>query len=124
MAKAIVRVAFRSPKEEEIRAGVRSYVYTVSKPLTAQVASSGYTISDGQTLNEHDEANTELSMIIANDQNDRLRHISYIEYCGTTYKASSVVVSRPRVSIRLGAAVEVDIDTLPKKQEATHVSEP
>lgn len=123
MAKVKVRLAFRSPKEEEIRVGVRSYVYTVSKPLTAQVLSSGYTISDGQTLNEHDEASTEVSVIIANDQNDRLRHISYIEYCGTNYKVASAKITRPRVSITLGGEADVDIDTLPTKG-ATYVSEP
>lgn len=116
MAKVNVRVVFRSPKEEEIRPGVRSYVYTVSKPLRANVNSSGYTITDGQTMNELDTPQTELSVIIANDRNDRLRNISFVEYCGTLYKVASAKVVRPRVNITLGTEANEELDELPKKE--------
>ena len=111
MARVSVTVLFRSHTPVQIRSGVMDYTWTKSDPLPGTVLNSGISLNDSQTVNQEWAPITQVSIVMSNDKTDRLNRIALIEYLGTLYEVSSVVIDRPEVRLTLGGTANRSMST-------------
>lgn len=110
MGRSNIKVLIRSETTILVRPGVSEYSYDVFKNIQATVNSSGYSVTDNQTVNQEvTPSNTKLSFILANDNTNRINRITMVEYFGTLYRVISIENARPRVIVTLGEIANIKL---------------
>lgn len=97
MAKAGIRLIFRSKEPVELSIGVYGYKYTVSPLLTAKITSKSFLTEDRSSINQDSNLEIKFDVLLANDSTDRISRITHILYMGSYFKVDSVRPYPPRI---------------------------